>query len=98
MRPSTRASIHSSRLRRRVVAEHALVGDPPVGAAEDQDLHQLLEDHPIGDAGAVAAERMVDPRSGRRASNCCQMGSMMYGWSAGTGMLLPFGKLRELPE
>jgi len=35
------------------------VGDPPVGATEEQDLHQLLEDHPVGDARPVAAERMV---------------------------------------
>jgi len=25
------------------------------------------------------------------------MGSMMYGWMAGTGTLLELGKLRELP-
>ena len=35
------------------------VGDPPVGAAEHQDLDQLLEDHPVGDAGAVAPERVA---------------------------------------
>src|SRR5215207_10914001 len=36
-----------------------LVGDPPVGASEHQNLNQLPEDHPVGDAGAVTAERMV---------------------------------------
>src|SRR5215218_3312676 len=36
-----------------------LVGYAPVGAAEDEDLYELLEDHPIGDAGSVAAERVV---------------------------------------
>ncbi len=35
------------------------IGDPPVGATEDQNLHQLLEDHPVGDARPVAAERVV---------------------------------------
>jgi Cation efflux family len=36
--------------------------------------------------------------SGRRAANCSQMGSMMYGGTAGTDRLLRIGKLRELPE
>ncbi len=36
-----------------------LVGDPVVGAAEDEHLHQLLEDDPLGDTRAVASERMV---------------------------------------
>jgi hypothetical protein len=30
-----------------------------LSAAEDEDLHQLLEDDPLGEARAVAPERMV---------------------------------------
>jgi hypothetical protein len=37
----------------------SLVGDPPVGASEHQDLDQLLEDHPVGDTLSVATERMI---------------------------------------
>jgi hypothetical protein len=33
----------------------ALVGDAPVATAEDQDLDELVEDDPVGDAAAVAA-------------------------------------------
>jgi hypothetical protein len=36
----------------------APVGDGAVAAAEDQDLDELVEDHSVGDALAVAAERM----------------------------------------
>ena len=35
-----------------------MVGDPLVGTAEDQNLNELLEDHPVGYAGIVAAQRM----------------------------------------
>ncbi len=35
-----------------------LIGSPPVGAAEDEHLDQLVEDHPIRNPGAVALERM----------------------------------------
>jgi hypothetical protein len=36
------------------------VGDAAVAAAEHQDLDELVEHDAVGDAGAVAAERMVD--------------------------------------
>ncbi len=35
-----------------------LVGDPPVGAPEHQDLDQLAENQPVGNTWLVAAERM----------------------------------------
>jgi hypothetical protein len=77
----------------------SLVSDPPVRAAEDEHLHKLLEDHLVGDTSAVAAERMIrSSRSGNRAQNCSQMGSMMYGGTAGMETLLRIGELRELPE
>jgi len=37
--------------------------------------NQLLEDHPLWDAGYVATEHMVLVRSGRRAQNCSKIGS-----------------------
>src|SRR5215207_4924262 len=43
-----------------------LIGDPVVGAAEHQYLNELLEDHSIGYAGAVAAQRMVDLSFGQQ--------------------------------
>ncbi len=40
-----------------VVSEHDCSrGDPPVSAAEHQDLNQLLEDHPVGYARLVVPE------------------------------------------
>jgi hypothetical protein len=66
-----------------------LVGDPVVGAAEHQDLHTSFSKttrsgmrrrwHPSG---------WFISLSGSRAANCCQMGSMRYGGSAGTDRLL----------
>jgi hypothetical protein len=35
-----------------------LVGDAAVAAAEDQDLDELVQDDPVRDASAVAAQRM----------------------------------------
>ena len=35
------------------------IGDPLVGTTEHQDLNQLIEDHSIGYARPVAAERVV---------------------------------------
>jgi hypothetical protein len=42
-----------------VVAEHSSSAILLKGAAEDQYLHQLLEDHPVGDSWPMAAKRMV---------------------------------------
>jgi hypothetical protein len=35
-----------------------VVGDAAVAAAEDQDLDELVGDDPVGDASAVAAQRV----------------------------------------
>jgi hypothetical protein len=51
------ASTAQGALRARIVGDP--FGDPFVGAAEEQDLNQFLEDHPIWDAGLVATERWV---------------------------------------
>lgn len=75
-----------------------LVGDPPVGAAENQHLQELLEDHPVGYAGAVAAPSgWSTSLSGSRAQNCSQIGSMKYDRIAGMGTRSFFGKLQTLP-
>jgi hypothetical protein len=37
-----------------------VVADAAVAAAEHQDLDELVEHDPVGDAGAVAAQRVVD--------------------------------------
>jgi hypothetical protein len=56
LEPLTRSS---SRLRRRVVAEQSLDGDPPVRTPYHQDLQPFLEDQHVGDASAMAAERVI---------------------------------------
>src|SRR5687768_588439 len=72
----------------------AVVGDCAVCAAEDQDLHQLLEDHAVGDAGSVAAERMIHFPVGEQGTELLEDVLLTYGWMTGT--LLELGKLREL--
>lgn len=54
----TPSRIHSSRRLRIVVAEQVVIGDRLVGAAESQELQHLVEDDPVADAWAVAAQRM----------------------------------------
>jgi transposase len=43
-----------------------LVGDAAVAATKDEDLDELVEDDPVGDARAVAAERVVDLAGGQQ--------------------------------
>jgi hypothetical protein len=52
----------------------ALVGDPVISAAEDEYLHQLLEDYPLGDARAVAPERMVRLSLGKEGTKLLEDG------------------------
>jgi hypothetical protein len=35
------------------------IGDPAIATAEHQDLDELVEDDAVGDAGPVAAQRVV---------------------------------------
>jgi hypothetical protein len=42
------------------------IGDAAVAAAEHQQLDELVEDDPVGDAGAVAAQRMADLAGGQQ--------------------------------
>jgi hypothetical protein len=44
----------------------ALIGDPRVGTAEDEDLDQLVEDDPIGDARSVTDQGMPRPPIGKK--------------------------------
>src|SRR5829696_4637567 len=36
------------------------LGDPAISATEHQNLNELLQDHPVGDARLVAAQRVMD--------------------------------------
>jgi hypothetical protein len=40
----------------------------PVVTAEDEALNQLLEDHPVADARAVSAQRMLATSFGRHGT------------------------------
>jgi hypothetical protein len=42
------------------------VGDVAIPAAEHQHLDELVEDHPVSDAGPVAAERVTDLTGGQQ--------------------------------
>jgi hypothetical protein len=42
------------------------VFDAAVAAAEDQDLEELVEDDPVGDARAVAAQRVMHLPGGQQ--------------------------------
>jgi hypothetical protein len=46
-----------------------VVGDAAVAAAEHQDLDELVEDDPVGDALAVAAQRVTDPTAGEQGGD-----------------------------
>jgi hypothetical protein len=60
------------------------VRDRFIGAAEPQDLDQLLEDDPVADPGPVTVQRVsgiIDRRSGSSAANWFHSGSAaMLGW------------------
>jgi hypothetical protein len=43
-----------------------VIGDAAVAAAEHQHLDELVEDDPVGDAPAVAAQRMVHLAGGQQ--------------------------------
>jgi hypothetical protein len=54
----TPRAIHSSRRLPMVVAEQVALGDRLIGAAEPQDLQELVEDDPVGYVSPVAAQRV----------------------------------------
>ena len=84
------SAIHSSR-RRRAWSPSRWVGDAAVAAAEHQDLDELVEHDPVSDAGAVAAERVVDLRVGSRAATWTHSGSRIDDGRAGTSLQMTQG-------
>ena len=87
---------HSSRLRRSVVAGPAS-WQFFVGTTEYQYLNHFSKTTPIGDAGAMAAERMnFFAGSNERTTGLCARGCMVAGRAR--DMLLHIGKLRQLPK
>ncbi len=74
------------------------VGDPVIGAAEDQDLDEFVEDHTIRrSVGGGSRAGWATGPEGRRAENWSQMGSMMDDETAGTGSLLHTESLKTFP-
>ena len=60
-----------------------------IGAAENQNLNQLVENHPVGDARALTAQRMMHLSLGQKSTELFPNGLLwMYGGMAGTGTLL----------
>jgi hypothetical protein len=57
-----------------------VIGDAPVAAAEHQDLDELVEDDPVGDAGAVAAQRMGVGAGGQQHSDLDPQGFQDRRW------------------
>ncbi len=53
------------------------IGDPLVGAAEHEDLDQLLEDDPVRDAGFVATARMVGLVLGQQSLELLEAGLLL---------------------
>src|SRR3954447_19696142 len=51
-----------------------VVGDPFVGTPEHQDLDQLAENHPVGDARPVTSERMVRLSLGQEGTELLEDG------------------------
>jgi hypothetical protein len=59
------------------------VDDSPIGAAEDQHLHQLLEDYLVGYAGLVAAEQMIYFSFGQQVAELLENGLDYVRWNSG---------------
>ena len=74
------------------------VGDPLVGAAEHQHLHQLLEDHPVGDAGAVATQRVAHVPFGEQGGKLLPDGLDEVRWDGGHGNAPSSGSLEDSPN
>jgi hypothetical protein len=76
-----------------------IVGDPFVGAAEDQDLNQFLEDHPIWDAGLVATERMVRLSFRQKSAKLLEDGLDEVRFECGHGVCSFYsGSLEDSPD
>jgi hypothetical protein len=62
-----------------------VIGDAAVAAAEHQHLDELVEDDPVGDAGAVAAQRVVDLAGGQQRSDLDPQGFQDGRWQGRHG-------------
>jgi hypothetical protein len=67
-----------------------------VGTAEDQNLHQLLEDDPLGDARTVTSERVVGAVLGKEGFKLLPDGLDEVRLECGHGTNSFIGKLRGL--
>jgi hypothetical protein len=63
----------------------SLIGYSPVGAAEDKNLEELLEDYPIGHTRPVAAKRMVHFSFRQQGSKLLPDGLNDVWWHCGHG-------------
>ena len=96
------SSIHSSLAS--LAAKSALrarpVGDPFVGAAEHQNLNQLLEDHPVRATSPVATEWMVGLVFGQEGTELLPDGLLFDVWLDGGHEAYSFGSgsVRNSPD
>src|SRR5215212_7202407 len=75
------------------------LGDPAISATEHQDLNELLEDHPVGDARLVAAQRVMDHSVREQGQELLEDGLDDVWWECGHGLSsLSFGKLGNSPN
>jgi hypothetical protein len=100
-------SLHHSKLDprdapslRSVLLRAGCVGDPlVVGAAEDQDLQQLLEDDSLRDARAGASERMVGVVLGEQVFEpLSENGLDEVWWQRGHGCTPSSGSVENSPD
>src|SRR5215210_2343531 len=76
-----------------------LVGDPPVSAAEHQDLDELLEDDPVGDARAMTAQGVVCLPGGQQSDKLVPYGLDDVWWQGGHGTCsFSSGSLEDSPH
>src|SRR5215218_7053802 len=75
------------------------LGDSAISATEHQDLNELLEDHPVGDARLVAAQRVMDHSVREQGQELLEDGLDDVWWKCGHGLSsLSFGKLGNSPN
>jgi hypothetical protein len=74
-----------------------LLGYLLVGASEDEDPQELLEDHPVGDVRAMAAERVVRLPLRQQGRELLPDGLDDVWWQGGHGNP-PSGSLENSPD
>jgi hypothetical protein len=100
-------SLHHSKLDplitpslRSVLLRAGCVSDPLVGAAEDQNLHQFLEDDPLGDTRAMVSERMVGAVLGQQGGELLLPDGLLFDvwWQRGHGYPPSSGSVETSPD